>query len=95
MGQVIEQVIEDGRMKNDPRMTFLAVVAAAAVLASAAPVTAAEHAATDVSAKVASATRQVPARIAMPRYVRPATGQLDCAGTWCRRHFVLMIGIGY
>jgi hypothetical protein len=31
----------------------------------------------------------------MPRYVRPATGQLNCVGTWCGRHFVLMIGIGY
>ena len=83
-------------MKSDPRMTsLLAAVISAAVLASAAPATAAENATTDVSAKAASATRQVPARIAMPRYVRPATGQLDCAGTWCRRHFVLMIGIGY
>jgi hypothetical protein len=89
------QLIEDGRMKSDPRMTFLAVVAAAAVLASASPVTAAENTATEVSAKAASATRHVPARIAMSRYVRPATGQLDCAGTWCGRHFVLMLGIGY
>jgi hypothetical protein len=83
-------------MKSDPRMTsLLAAVISAAVLASAAPAAAAENATTDVSAKAASATRHVPARIAMPRYVRPATGQLDCAGTWCRRHFVLMIGIGY
>jgi hypothetical protein len=83
-------------MKSDPRMTsLLAAVISAAVLASAAPAAAAENATTDVSAKAASATRHVPARIAMSRYVRPATGQLDCAGTWCRRHFVLMIGIGY
>jgi hypothetical protein len=26
------------------------------------------------------------------RYVRPNT---DCSGAWCRRHFVLMIGIAY
>jgi hypothetical protein len=26
------------------------------------------------------------------RYVQPAP---DCAGGWCRRHFVLMIGIAY
>jgi hypothetical protein len=83
-------------MKSDPRMTsLLAAVVAAAVLASAAPATAAEDAATDVSAKAASTTRHVPARIAMPRYVRPATGQFNCAGSWCGRHFVLMIGIGY
>jgi hypothetical protein len=83
-------------MKSETRMTcLLAAAVAAAVLASAAPATAAEDAATNVSAKAASATRHVPARIAMPRYVRSAPGQLDCAGTWCGRHFVLMIGIGY
>lgn len=83
-------------MKSDPRMTsLLAAVVSAALLASAAPATAAENAATDVSAKAAFATRHVPARIAMPRYVRPATGHLDCAGGWCGRHFVLMLGIGY
>ena len=26
------------------------------------------------------------------RYVQPAP---DCAGGWCRRHFVLMVGIAY
>jgi hypothetical protein len=81
-------------MKNDPRMMFLAIVAAAAVLASA-PAGAAENAATDVSSKAASATRHVPSRIATPRYVRATPGHFDCTGTWCGRHVVLMLGIGY
>ena len=29
------------------------------------------------------------------RYVQPARNNLDCAGGWCRRQFVLMIGIAY
>jgi hypothetical protein len=29
------------------------------------------------------------------RYVRPTRNDLDCSGPWCRRHFVLMIGIAY
>ena len=36
-------------------------------------------------------------RLAAPRdrYVRPTRNDLDCSGAWCRRHFVLMIGIAY
>jgi hypothetical protein len=89
------QAIEDGRMKSDPRMTSLLAAAVAAVVLASAPATAAENAATDVSSKAASATRHVPARIATPRYVRSTPGHFDCSGTWCGRHFVLMIGIGY
>lgn len=36
-------------------------------------------------------------RLAAPRdrYVRPNRSDMDCSGAWCRRHFVLMIGIAY
>jgi hypothetical protein len=87
-----------GRMKSDPRtMSKLAAAVTVALLAWAAPAAAAEDAATDVSAKAAFATgrRYVPARIATPRYVRAAPGQFECGGSWCGRHFVLMVGIGY
>ncbi len=29
------------------------------------------------------------------RYVRPIRNDMDCSGAWCRRQFVLMIGIAY
>ena len=29
------------------------------------------------------------------RYVQPARNDSDCVGAWCRRQFVLMIGIAY
>jgi hypothetical protein len=29
------------------------------------------------------------------RYVRPIRNDMDCSGVWCRRQFVLMIGIAY
>jgi len=28
-------------------------------------------------------------------YVRPIRNDMDCSGAWCRRQFVLMIGIAY
>jgi hypothetical protein len=36
-------------------------------------------------------------RLAAPRdrYARPVRNDIDCSGTWCRRHFVLMVGIAY
>ncbi len=36
-------------------------------------------------------------RLAAPRdrYVRPVRNDIDCSGGWCRRHFVLMVGIAY
>jgi hypothetical protein len=95
-------------MKSDHRVMSLSTAAVAvAVLAWTAPgwtvpASAAENATavTDGSAKAASAMarRHGPSRIALPRYVRhvsavPST--FDCAGAWCGRHFVLMIGIGY
>ena len=29
------------------------------------------------------------------RYVHPIRNNMDCSGAWCRRQFVLMIGIAY
>jgi hypothetical protein len=95
-------------MKSDHRMMSLltaavtAAVLAWTVLAWTVPASAAETAAaaTDVSAKAASAMERphAPSRIALSRYVRRVSampGNFDCAGAWCGRHFVLMIGIGY
>jgi hypothetical protein len=94
-------------MKRYPSMVSLfaaagtAAMLTAAILTWAVPAVAAEDAvATDVSAKAASSMerRHVPARIALSRYVRhvsPAPRQADCSGSWCGRHFVLMVGIGY
>jgi hypothetical protein len=77
---------------NARMMSLLAATAAVATLALAAPAAAAEDTGSSVAAK---ATRPVSARFAMPRYFRPTPARLDCSGTWCGRHFVLMIGIGY
>jgi hypothetical protein len=79
----------------------LAAAVTVAMLTWAVPAVAADDAvATDVSAKAASWTvrRHVPARIALSPYVRhvsPVSGRVDCTGSWCGRHFVLMVGIGY
>ncbi len=91
-------------MKKYPRMvSLLAAAVTATSLALVAPAVAAEDAAvavTDVSAKAAPAMerRHGPSRIALSRYVRHVSAvpsHLDCAGTWCGRHFVLMVGIAY
>jgi len=95
-------------MKSDHRMMSLltaavaSAVLASALLVSASPASAAENATavTDVSAKAASAIerRHGPPRIALSRYVRHVSAvprHFDCAGTWCGRHFVLILGIGY
>jgi hypothetical protein len=82
-------------------VSVFAAAGTAAMLTCAVPAVAAEDAvATEASAKAASSMerRHVPARIALSRYVRhvsPAPGQVDCTGSWCGRHFVLMVGIGY
>jgi hypothetical protein len=90
-------------MKSDRRMmSLLTAAVASAVLASALPASAAENATavTDVSAKAASAIerRHGPSRVALSRYVRHVSAvprNFDCAGAWCGRHFVLILGIGY
>jgi hypothetical protein len=86
-------------------MSLLSAAATVAALTcavtSGTPASAAEGvAATDMSAKSASAMerRHDPSRVALSRYVRhvgAAPARFDCTGTWCGRHFVLIIGIGY
>jgi hypothetical protein len=76
------------------------IVASALTVSSAGLASAAEGsvAATDISAKASSTERRHgPSRAALSRYVRhisPAPRYLDC-GSWCGRHFVLIIGVGY
>ena len=92
-------------MKNYLRMLSLsAATVAAAALAltvATAPASAAEEVAgaTDISAKASSIERRHgPSRIGFFRYVRPVSPvprHFECTGSWCGRHFVLMIGIGY
>jgi hypothetical protein len=89
-------------------LPFAAAVAAASVLLIAPPASAAGG--TIGAGETASATGR-PAdvrhrtsariRLAAPRdhrrdrYVRPIRNDMDCSGVWCRRQFVLMIGIAY
>jgi hypothetical protein len=97
---------EVGRMTRYSRMMSLPSAAATVAALTwavtwSAPASAAEGiAATDVSAKSASAMerRHGPSRVALSRYARHVSAvpaRLDCTGTWCGRHFVLIIGIGY
>jgi hypothetical protein len=92
----------DHRMMSLLRASVASAVLASAPLASVVPASGAENATalTDVSAKAASAIerRHGPSRIALSRYVRhvgAAPRNFDCAGPWCGRHFVLILGIGY
>jgi hypothetical protein len=42
--------------------------------------------------------RPGPSRIAPSgpiRHATPMADHLDCTGSWCGRHFVLIIGVGY
>jgi hypothetical protein len=83
-------------------MSLLSAVAIVAALTcavtSGTPASAAEGvAATDMSAS-AMERRHGPSRVALSRYVRHVSAvpaRFNCTGTWCGRHFVLIIGIGY
>lgn len=87
-------------------LPLAAAVAAVSLLSIASPVSAAGVDET-VSAKAAATPSDVRQRTSQrvrhaaardqrrDRYVQPARNHLDCAGGWCRRQFVLMIGIAY
>jgi hypothetical protein len=83
-------------------LPLVAAVAAAAVLSIASPASAAGFSEA-VSANATSTPPDVRhrasqrIRLAAPRdrYVHPVRNDMDCSGAWCRRHFVLMIGIAY
>lgn len=91
-------------MASYPRsmLPLAAAVAAVSLLAIASPASAAGTAVAAEAAgtRAASAIPGVRHRTSQHirharnqhRYVQPAP---DCAGGWCRRHFVLMVGIAY
>ena len=91
-------------------LPFAAAVAVAGVLSIAPPASAAGFTIGAGEAIGANATGTTPGarhrtsqrmRLAASRdhrrdrYVRPIRNDLDCSGAWCRRQFVLMIGIAY
>jgi hypothetical protein len=83
-------------------LPLAAAVAAVSLLSIASPASAAGIA---VAGEAAGANalpdlrHRTPQRVRLAtsrdRYVRPTRNDLDCSGAWCRRHFVLMIGIAY
>jgi hypothetical protein len=87
-------------------LSFAAAAAAVSVLSIAAPASAAGFtvgageaasamaAAPDVRHRAAQRIRSAASQdYRRDRYIRPIRNDLDCS--WCRRQFVLMIGIGY
>jgi len=85
-------------------LPLAAAVATANMLSIASPASAAGPASGAMDANAASTAPDIRNRASQrirlaasrdqrrDRYVRPNT---DCSGAWCRRHFVLMIGIAY
>ena len=91
-------------------LPFAAVVAVASVLSIAPPASAAgvtigagETARANATGRPADVRHRTSARIRLAashdqrrdRYVRPIRNDMGCSGAWCRRQFVLMIGIAY
>jgi hypothetical protein len=87
-------------------LPLAAAVAAVSLLSIASPASAASVGET-VSANAAGTPSDVRQRTSprvrlaasrdqrRDRYVQPARNNPDCTGGWCRRQFVLMIGIAY
>ena len=82
-------------------LPLAAAVAAVSLLSIASPASAAGIAVAGEAAANAlpDLRHRTPQRVRLAasrdRYVRPTRNDLDCSGAWCRRHFVLMIGIAY
>jgi hypothetical protein len=91
-------------------LPFAAAVAAASVLSTAPPASAAGFtigageaananatgARPDVRHRTSQRIRFAAARdYRRDRYVHPVRNDMDCSDAWCRRQFVLMIGIAY
>jgi hypothetical protein len=91
-------------------LPFAAAVAAASVLSIAPPASAAgvtigagETASANATGRPADVRHRTSQRIRLAasrdyrrdRYVRPIRADMDCSDAWCRRQFVLMIGIAY
>lgn len=83
-------------------LQFAATTGIAAMMATAVPAMAAEGA-VSVSAAVKATPSAVKrhawrgSRIptSYVRRVNPVRSDTDCSGSWCGRHFVLMVGIGF
>jgi hypothetical protein len=91
-------------MASFPRLIlpFAATAGIAVMLSSAAPVLAADSAVP--TARTATRTASLKIRHHAPRVrlaaadhhrVHPIRSDLGCAGSWCGRQFVLMIGVGF
>jgi hypothetical protein len=86
-------------------LPLAAAVAAVSLLSITSPASAAgiavagEAAGANAANTLPDLRRRTPQRVRLAasrdRYVRPTRNDLDCSGAWCRRHFVLMIGIAY
>ena len=87
-------------------LPFAVAVAAVSVLPIAPPASAAGFTIGAGEAASASATvarpevryrtsQRIRFAASRDRYVRPIRNDMDCSGAWCRRQFVLMIGIAY
>ena len=96
-------------MQSYPRLItqFAATIATVATLSRAAPATAADSAvpAREAAAATTNATPSVVRRHASretriagshgDRRVSPIRSNPDCSGVWCRRQFVLIVGVAY
>jgi hypothetical protein len=87
-------------------LPLAAAVAAVSLLSIASPVSAAgvdETAPANAMAAAPDIKHRTSPRVRLAasrdqrrdRYLQPARNHLDCASGWCRRQFVLMIGIAY
>jgi ABC-type uncharacterized transport system auxiliary subunit len=93
-----------GAMASHPRLILqlAAAMAAAAMMSAATPAVATEIAVTKaVSVKPVSQTikhhtvRHTRLAASAHRRVSFTPGDTECPGGWCKRQFVLMVGIGY
>jgi hypothetical protein len=85
------------------RLTLpLVAIAAVSMLSIASPASAAgtgEAVSTNAARAPSDVRHRTSQRIRLAasreRYVRPIRSDAGCSGTWCHRHFVLMVGIAY
>jgi len=93
-----------GPMASFPRLIsqFAATTGIAVMLASAAPVMAADSAvptgktaARIAPLKIKHHALRVRLAASDHRRINPTRSDLGCAGSWCGRQFVLMIGVGF
>ena len=83
-------------------LPLAAAIAAVGMLSIASPASAAgtgETASANATSAPSNVWHRASQRIRLAasrdRYVRPIRHDADCSGAWCRRPFVLMVGIAY